>query len=82
MLIGTMNHPQRNVLDEISRMAGMGMGFLDLTLEPPNAASWNAKPGVIRAALERLPARSPKFGPPPFTNYAASTALPKPGPAG
>ena len=40
MLIGTMNHPAHDVLDEIEWMAGMGMQFVDLTLEPPAAASW------------------------------------------
>jgi sugar phosphate isomerase/epimerase len=53
MLIGTMNHPEHDVLDDIRRMAGMGMEFLDLTLEPPAAASWNIDTKPIRAALER-----------------------------
>jgi hypothetical protein len=39
MLIGTMNHPARDVLDEIEWMAAMGLEFIDLTLEPPAAAS-------------------------------------------
>ncbi|HSU33408.1 MAG TPA: hypothetical protein VLJ11_19425 [Bryobacteraceae bacterium] len=41
MLIGTMNHPERNIIDEISWMADLGMEFIDLTFEPPAAASWN-----------------------------------------
>lgn len=53
MLIGTMNNPGQDVLEEIRWMAEMGMEFLDLTLEPPAAASWNADPGAIRAALEK-----------------------------
>lgn len=53
MLIGTMNHPERNVLEEIAWMADAGMEFLDLTLEPPEAASWKVDSKEIRAALER-----------------------------
>jgi sugar phosphate isomerase/epimerase len=53
MLIGTMNHPERDVIQEIAWMADAGMEFLDLTLEPPAAASWNVDATAIRAALER-----------------------------
>ena len=53
MLIGTMNHPARDVLDEIEWMAAMGMEFVDLTLEPPAAASWRVNPHAIREALEK-----------------------------
>ncbi|MGH2524215.1 MAG: sugar phosphate isomerase/epimerase family protein [Anaerolineales bacterium] len=53
MLIGAMNHPTRDVLDEIAWMAEMGLDFIDLTLEPPKAASWKVKPPVICKALER-----------------------------
>ncbi len=53
MLIGTMNHPAHDVLEEIEWMAAMGMEFLDLTLEPPAAASWRVDPPAIRAALEK-----------------------------
>lgn len=53
MQIGTMNHPEHNVLDEIEWMADAEMDFLDLTLEPPGAASWEADPKAIRAALAR-----------------------------
>jgi sugar phosphate isomerase/epimerase len=49
-----MNHPARNVLQEMEWMAEMGLGFIDLTLEPPNAASWKIDPTTIRAALERF----------------------------
>jgi sugar phosphate isomerase/epimerase len=48
-----MNHPAHNLLDEIEWMAGMGLGFIDLTLEPPRAASWLVDPGAVRNALER-----------------------------
>jgi sugar phosphate isomerase/epimerase len=48
-----MNHPARDVLQEIEWMAEMGMQFVDLTLEPPAASSWLVAPREIRAALER-----------------------------
>jgi sugar phosphate isomerase/epimerase len=35
MLIGTMNHPARDVLKEVQWIAEMGFEFVDLTLEPP-----------------------------------------------
>ena len=53
MLIGTMNHPERAIEDEIAWMADAGMEFIDLTLEPPAAASWNVNAAAIRRALER-----------------------------
>src|SRR4051812_9479328 len=53
MLIGAMNHPRRDVLKEIEWMAAMGFQFLDLTLEPPAAASWKVDAQSIRRALEK-----------------------------
>jgi sugar phosphate isomerase/epimerase len=53
MLIGAMNHPARNVLDEIEWMAEMELDFVDLTLEPPVAASWRVDPHAVRELLER-----------------------------
>jgi len=53
MLIGAMNHPAQNVIQEIEWMAEMGLDFLDLTLEPPAAASWRVDGRAIRRALER-----------------------------
>lgn len=53
MLIGAMNHPVEDVLHEIQWMAEMGLDFIDLTLEPPGAASWRVNPGAIREALGR-----------------------------
>ena len=53
MLIGTMNHPERPVLEEIAWMADAGMEFLDLTFEPPATASWEVDTRGIRDALER-----------------------------
>ncbi len=48
-----MNHPANDVLEEIEWIADMGLGFIDLTLEPPLAASWRVDPAAIRSALER-----------------------------
>jgi sugar phosphate isomerase/epimerase len=53
MLIGTMNHPERNIIEEIAWMSDIGMDFLDLTFEPPAAASWNVDARQIRMLLER-----------------------------
>jgi sugar phosphate isomerase/epimerase len=52
MLIGAMNHPGSDVLSEIAWMAQMGFDFVDLTLEPPAAASWRVEPRAIRDALD------------------------------
>ncbi len=53
MLIGTMNHPMNDVLDEIAWMGEMGLEFVDLTLEPPAAAAWKVNPDAILRALEQ-----------------------------
>jgi sugar phosphate isomerase/epimerase len=53
VLIGAMNHPAHDVLREIEWMASMGLGFIDLTLEPPRAASWAVDAKAIRGALDR-----------------------------
>ena len=53
MLIGTMNHPERPVTEEIAWMADAGMEFIDLTFEPPATASWEVDAKAIRNALER-----------------------------
>jgi sugar phosphate isomerase/epimerase len=37
MLIGTMNHPGKDVVAEIRWMAEIGFEFVDLTIEPPKA---------------------------------------------
>lgn len=52
MLIGTMNHPARSIVDEIKWMAEMKLDFIDLTLEPPVAAVWRINPKEIRLALQ------------------------------
>jgi sugar phosphate isomerase/epimerase len=48
-----MNHPARDVLQEIEWFASLDFSFLDLTLEPPKAASWMVDPLAIRKALQR-----------------------------
>ena len=53
MLIGAMNHPLRDPVQEMEWMGQLGLDFIDLTLEPPEAASWKMNPGALRAALER-----------------------------
>ena len=61
MLIGTMNHPARDVVAEIEWMAAMGLEFVDLTLEPPCAGSWHVDAAAIRAALNDV--RKPEMRP-------------------
>ena len=53
MLIGAMNHPALPIEHELAWMAGLGLDFVDLTLEPPAAASWQVDPAHLRALLER-----------------------------
>lgn len=53
MQIGTMNHPERNVFEEIAWMAELELDFIDLTLEPPAAASWEVNTTAIRRAIEK-----------------------------
>jgi sugar phosphate isomerase/epimerase len=53
VLIGAMNHPAQDVLQQIEWVASLGLGFIDLTLEPPMAASWRVDRDAIRQALER-----------------------------
>lgn len=51
MIVGGMNHPQRDVVEEIRAFAALGLEFIDLTLEPPAAASWRVDPDAVREAL-------------------------------
>jgi sugar phosphate isomerase/epimerase len=53
MIIGAMNHPKSDILEEIRWMKELGLDFVDLTLEPPRAASWLADPVKIREELDR-----------------------------
>jgi sugar phosphate isomerase/epimerase len=55
MLIGTMNHPGHEVLKEIDWIAGMGFGFIDLTLEPPMAG---VRQLDVKAVRQELAARN------------------------
>jgi sugar phosphate isomerase/epimerase len=52
MLIGSMNHPGRDVLSEIEWMAEMNLDFIDLTLEPPMASVDKIDLRAVRAALD------------------------------
>jgi sugar phosphate isomerase/epimerase len=52
MLIGTMNHPGRDVLREIEWMVQMGFEFVDLTLEPPMASVGRVDLKAIRRLLD------------------------------
>jgi sugar phosphate isomerase/epimerase len=52
MLVGAMNHPGRNVIEELTWMVSLELDFIDLTLEPPAAASCRIDPKEIRRALD------------------------------
>jgi sugar phosphate isomerase/epimerase len=52
MLIGTMNHPGRDPIQELLWIAQAGFDFLDLTLEPPLAAARTIDVPRLRSALE------------------------------
>ena len=47
-----MNHPARDPVEEIERFAAQGLEFIDLTIEPPCAASWRIDPKEIRRVLD------------------------------
>ncbi len=51
MLVGAMNHPAENIIEEIKWMAELDLDFVDLTLEPPEAAVWKVDPESIRSAI-------------------------------
>ena len=51
MLIGAMNHPAEKIVDEIKWMAELDLDFIDLTLEPPEAAVWKTDPDEVRRAI-------------------------------
>src|SRR5215216_836297 len=51
MLIGAMNHPAQDLLSELKWMAEMKLDFVDLTLEPPAAATWLVRTSEVRRAL-------------------------------
>ncbi|MBC8095052.1 MAG: sugar phosphate isomerase/epimerase [Akkermansiaceae bacterium] len=57
MLIGTMNHPARDVLKEVQWIAEMGFEFIDLTLEPPAALPSLIDLNALRELLRKTKLR-------------------------
>jgi sugar phosphate isomerase/epimerase len=51
MQIGAMNHPGKPLHHELAWMADLKLDFIDLTLEPPAAATWQVRPEEVREAL-------------------------------
>lgn len=51
MQVGAMNHPGEPLHREIAWMAEMKLGFIDLTLEPPAAATWQLQPAEVATLL-------------------------------
>lgn len=51
MQIGAMNHPAEPIEREMAWMAGLKLDFIDLTLEPPAAATWQNTPAQVRRWL-------------------------------
>jgi sugar phosphate isomerase/epimerase len=54
MQIGSMNHPGREVLEEIECMATLQFEFIDLTLEPPRARADQVDVARVREALQKF----------------------------
>jgi sugar phosphate isomerase/epimerase len=52
MQIGAMNHPGEPLHREVAWMAELGLDFIDLTLEPPAAATWQIKPEEVKQLLQ------------------------------
>jgi sugar phosphate isomerase/epimerase len=53
MLIGAMNHPAKEIQSELAWMAEMKLEFVDLTVEPPETASWKINSREVRDSIER-----------------------------
>ncbi|HYG23399.1 MAG TPA: sugar phosphate isomerase/epimerase family protein [Verrucomicrobiae bacterium] len=53
MIIGTMNHPGRDVLKELQWIAEMGFEFVDLTFEPPQALVSRVDIAAVRDFLRQ-----------------------------
>lgn len=53
MQIGAMNHPAREVHSELEWMSRMGLGYIDLTIEPPAASPDRIDAKALTAALEQ-----------------------------
>jgi sugar phosphate isomerase/epimerase len=49
--IGAMNHPGEPLGRELAWMAEMRLDFVDLTLEPPAAATWHLRPAEVARLL-------------------------------
>jgi sugar phosphate isomerase/epimerase len=54
VLIGAMNHPAQPLANEMEWMGAMGLGFIDLTLEPPQTASWKTDGREVRRLCEKF----------------------------
>jgi sugar phosphate isomerase/epimerase len=54
VLIGAMNHPAKPLETEMEWMAELGLGFIDLTLEPPQTASWKTDGREVRKLCEKF----------------------------
>jgi sugar phosphate isomerase/epimerase len=53
MWIGAMNNPENDLHSEIEWMSSANLDFIDLTLEPPRAASWSIDVRALRTLLEK-----------------------------
>lgn len=51
MLIGTMNHPGRDLIQEVRWIAGLDFDFVDLTFEPPLASPRTADLRTLKTLL-------------------------------
>lgn len=51
MQIGAMNHPGEPLHREVAWMAELKLDFIDLTLEPPAAATWQLEPKAVAQLL-------------------------------
>ena len=57
MLIGVMNYPALSLPEQIQWIGEAGFDFIDLTLEPPGAASWNIDVSTILELLKKYSLR-------------------------
>ena len=51
MKIGAMNHPAEPLAEEIAWMSELKLDFIDLTLEPPAAATWLLSPHKVKRSV-------------------------------
>ena len=51
MQVGAMNHPGEPLRREVEWMAELKLDFIDLTLEPPQVATWQVNPAEVRKLL-------------------------------